>query len=92
MKKQLFSLLLLTSLFCACTDELSTSTDVVRMTPVNSTQSLEITASSSWTATSSESWLKLSDAAGKGNKSLTLSSRDNYSGASRIAQINIQEA
>lgn len=90
MKKQLFYLLLLTSLFCACTDELSISTDVITMTPVNSTKSLDISASSSWTATSSDSWLVLSDAAGKGNKTITLSSQDNYSGAIRIAKINIQ--
>lgn len=77
--------------FCSCTDELSTSTDAVTMSPLYSTQSLDITASSTWTATSSDSWAVISDMSGKGNKSVVLTCRDNYSGAARTARITIQE-
>ncbi|MEI6752875.1 MAG: BACON domain-containing protein [Paludibacter sp.] len=92
MKSKLsISFVLMMSLFYSCTDELSISTDVITMPPINTTQPLEITASSTWVATSSETWLTLSDASGKGNKSVVLTSKDNYSGTARTAKIMIQE-
>jgi len=92
MKKILFiSLLSTVSLFYSCTDELSISTDVVTMLPTNSTQTFEIKASSNWVAKSSNRWVTMSDSTGKGNNSIVLTCRDNYSGVARAAQITIQE-
>ena len=83
--------ILLISLFYSCSDELSISTDAITMTALSSTHSLEITASSNWTAASSDSWLVLSDVSGKGKKSIVLTCKDNYTGATRTAKISIQE-
>lgn len=92
MKKVLFITLVSTIfMFFSCTDELSISTDVVAMLAKNSTQSIEITASSNWVAKCSNKWVTMSDSTGKGNKSIDLTCKDNYSGAARTAQITIQE-
>ncbi len=89
--RSLVSFALLYLFFGSCTDELSTSTDLVTMSPLYSTESIKITASSTWTATSSDRWAVLSDDKGKGNKSVVLTCHDNYSGTARTAKITIQE-
>jgi hypothetical protein len=92
MKKPLFiTFVSIISLFYSCTEELTTSTDVLSMTPVNSTQSLQINASSSWIAKSSNSWVTMSDSTGKGNKNIVLVCKDNITGVARTATISIQE-
>ena len=92
MKKSSFILFVsIISLFYSCTEDLTTSTDVLTMTPVNSTQSLQINASSSWIAKSSANWVTMSDSTGKGNQSIVLACSDNCSGVARTAKISIQE-
>jgi hypothetical protein len=61
------------------------------MAPINSSQSLQINASSSWIVKNSNKWVTMSDSTGKGNKSIVLVCGDNYTGVSRTAKISIQE-
>lgn len=77
----------------SCKDEkvgiLTTTTEVLNLKTLDDNQSLAISCSESWTAKSSESWCKVSDITGTGNKEVKVYGKNNFTGYSREATITI---
>jgi len=95
MKKVLFiSLLSIACFFSGCKNEpevviLTTTANVLNISPINGNESLSISSTTSWSAKSSDSWCLLSDIIGTGNKEIVVLCYDNLSGQEREAKITI---
>jgi hypothetical protein len=68
---------------------LSTTSDLLNIKTIGGYQSLSISSTKPWTASSSEKWCTLSDTVGTGNKSMVVQCEDNLSGINRQTNITI---
>lgn len=93
-KAVIVSIVSIFTLFVGCSKDepviLETSSDVLNVNPLDSGQSVDISANKSWIAKSSAGWCTLSDSAGTGNKSIVVICQTNLTAISRLATITIQ--
>ena len=77
----------------AAVGTLSVSTNTLSIAaPANSTKTFDIVTNSSWTATSSQTWLALNNASGTGNATMTLTAQANPTIATRTATVTVSVA
>ena len=94
MKKFYFLFFFVIAIFMGCKNDeptiLLTSSDALKVNPINANQTLAITTNSDWTAKSNVSWCTLSDSIGTGNNSIVILCQNNLTVNPRIAKISIQ--
>ena len=99
MKSSLLSVFAIFSLFLfSCKEdapvvtpasEITTNSELLNIKTLDGYQSLAITSTKPWTASSAAKWCTLSDSVGTGNKSLVVQCENNLSGVNRQANITI---